>query len=66
MKLPVTIDPRYHDAVLFNFDVALTNDVLFGANAYDLARKLQGVDVAAAAYSSSPKCRQALKAAGHR
>ena len=63
MKLPVTIDPRYHDAVLFNFDVALTNDVLFGATV-DLARKLQGVDVAAAAYSSSPKCRQALKAAG--
>ena len=27
MKLPVTIDPRYHDAVLFNLDVALTNDV---------------------------------------
>lgn len=63
MKLPVTIDPRYHDAALFNLDVALTNDVLFGATV-DLARKLQGVDVAAAAYSSSPKCRQALKAAG--
>ncbi len=63
MKLPVTIDPRYHDAALFNFDVALTNDVLFGATV-DLARKLQGVDIAAAAYSSSPKCRQALKAAG--
>src|ERR1700739_5030342 len=64
MKLPVTIDPRYHDAVLFNLDGALTNDVpLFGATV-DLARKLQGIDVAAAAYSSSPKCQQALKAAG--
>ncbi len=64
MKLPVTIDPRYHDAVLFNLDVALTNDVpLFGATV-DLARKLQGIDVAAVAYSSSPQCQQALKAAG--
>src|ERR1700693_589449 len=64
MKLPITIDPRYHDAVLFNLDVALTNDVpLFGATV-DLARKLQGIDVAAAAYSSSPQCQQALKAAG--
>ena len=26
MKLPVTIDPRYHDAVLFDLDGALTND----------------------------------------
>src|ERR1700732_4452652 len=64
MKLPITIDPRYHDAALFNLDVALTNDVpLFGATV-DLARKLQGIDVAAAAYSSSPQCQQALKAAG--
>src|ERR1700737_5428072 len=64
MKLPITIDPRYHDAVLFHLDGALTNDVpLFGATV-DLARKLQGADVAAAAYSSSPHCQQALTAAG--
>ena len=64
MKLPITIDPRYHDAVLFHLDGALTNDVpLFGATV-DLARKLRGADVAAAAYSSSPQCQQALKAAG--
>ena len=64
MKLPITIDPRYHDAVLFDLDGALTNDVpLFGATV-DLARKLQGIGVAAAAYSSSPQCQQALKAAG--
>ena len=36
---------------------------LFGATV-DLARKLQGIGVAAAAYSSSPQCQQALKAAG--
>ena len=64
MKLPITIDPRYHDAVLFDLDGALTSNVpLFGATV-DLARKLQGIGVAAAAYSSSPQCRQALKAAG--
>ena len=64
MKLPITIDPRYHDAVLFDLDGALTSNVpLFGATV-DLARKLQGIGVAAAAYSSSPHCQQALKAAG--
>ena len=64
MKLPITIDPRYHDAVLFDLDGALTSDApLFGATV-DLARKLQGIGVAAAAYSSSPQCRQALKSAG--
>ena len=64
MKLPITIDPRFHDAVLFDLDGALTNNVpLFGATV-DLARKLQGVGVATAAYSSSPQCRQALKDAG--
>ena len=64
MKLPITIDPRYHDAVLFDLDGALTNDVqLFGATV-DLARKLQGIGVSAGAYSSSPQCQQALKAAG--
>ncbi len=62
MKLPITIDPRRHDAVLFDLDGALTSDVpLFGATV-DLARKLQGVGMAAAAYSSSPQCQQALKA----
>src|SRR5690242_3287463 len=64
MKLPVTIDPRYHDAVLFDLDGALTGDVpQFGPIA-DLARKLRGIGVAAAAFSSSPRCQQALKAAG--
>ena len=64
MKLPITIDPRYHDAVLFDFDGALTNDVLLFGATVDLARKLQGIGVAAAAYSSSPECQQALKDAG--
>lgn len=64
MKLPITIDPRRHDAVLFDLDGALTTDApLFGATV-ELARKLQGIGMAAAAYSSSPQCQQALKAAG--
>ena len=61
MKPPITIDPRYHDAVLFDLDGALTTGTpLFGATV-DLARKCRGIGVAAAAYSSSPQCRQALK-----
>ena len=64
MKLPITIDPRYHDAVLFDLDDALAHDVpLFGPTE-DLARKLQDIGMAAAAYSSSPQCAQALKDAG--
>ena len=64
MKLPVTIDARYHDAVLLDLDGAMTSDVpLFGATV-DLARKLQGIGVAVAAYSANPQCRQTLKVAG--
>jgi trehalose-phosphatase len=64
MNRPITIDPRYHDAVLFELDGALTNDVpLYGA-IVDLVRKLRGIGVAAGAYSSSTQCQQALKAAG--
>lgn len=64
MKLPITIDPRRHDAVLFDLDGALTTDApLFGATV-DLARKLQDIGMATAAYSSSPQCQRALKAAG--
>ncbi|CAA0094040.1 putative glycosyl hydrolase [Mycolicibacterium vanbaalenii] len=64
MKLPVTIDPRYHDAVLLDLDGALTSEVpLFGATV-ELAKKLHGIGVALAAYSSSPQCRRALEDAG--
>ncbi len=64
MKLPITIDPRYHDAVLFDLDGEPTCDVpMFGAT-MELARKLPGIGVGAAVYSTSPQCRQALKSAG--
>lgn len=64
MKLPVTIDPRYHDAVLLDLDGALTNEVPLFEATVDLARKLQSIGVGAAAYSSSPQCQQALTSAG--
>ncbi|MCH9732179.1 MAG: trehalose-phosphatase, partial [Actinomycetia bacterium] len=70
MKLPVTIDPRYHDAVLLDLDGALTLDGAlnsegpFFAETVDLARKLQSIGVGVSAYSSSPRCQQALTSAG--
>ena len=64
MTPPITIDPRYHDAVLFNLDSALTTDAPLFEATVDLARKLQGIGVATAAHSSSPHCQHALKAAG--
>ena len=64
MTPPITIDPRYHDAVLFNLDSALTTDAPLFAATVDLARKLQSIGVATAAHSSSPLCQHALKAAG--
>ncbi|TPG32701.1 trehalose-phosphatase [Mycolicibacterium hodleri] len=64
MKLPITIDPRYHDAVLFDLDGVLAGDVPAFGPTVELARNLQGIGVAAAAYSSNPHCQQALKAAG--
>jgi alpha,alpha-trehalase len=64
MKLPVTVDPRYHDAVLFDLDGARADDAAHVGATVDLARKLQSAGVATAAYSSSPHCRQELKDAG--
>jgi alpha,alpha-trehalase len=64
VKLPVTIDPRYHDAVLFDLDGALACDVpMFGATV-DLARTLRGSGVVASAHSSDPRCQRSLTAAG--
>src|SRR5690606_23081303 len=46
MKLPVTIDPRYHDAVLLDLDGTVGTEVpVFGATV-DLSRKLRGIGVA--------------------
>ena len=72
MKLPVIIDPRYHDAVIFDLDGVLTDTACSDAAAcapllepaVALARKLQGIDVATAACSSSSHFQQILKTAG--
>ncbi len=64
MKLPITIDPRHYDAVLFNLDGAPTTDASLFESTVDLARKLQSIGVATAAHSSSPHCQGTLKAAG--
>ena len=72
MKLPVTIDPRYHDAVIFDLDGVLTDTACSDAAAcaplleptVALARKLQGVGLATAACSSNSHCQQILKAVG--
>ena len=60
--MPVTIDPRRHDAVLFDLDAVLT------ATAFDstvtLVRQLQEIGVGTAVFSSSRSCQEVLTAAG--
>ncbi|MBS4729474.1 trehalose-phosphatase [Mycobacterium sp. SM1] len=65
MKLPVTIDPRLHDAVIFDRGVVFPcggEEAL--ASAVALARKLRQAGVAAAVYCSGGDVGQALRAAG--
>ncbi|MGO9511078.1 MAG: trehalose-phosphatase, partial [Mycobacterium sp.] len=66
MTLPVTVDPRYHDAVIFNLNTVLTN--IDGVPVIDstvkLVRKLLDAGVATAVYMLRPEGRQLLKAAG--
>lgn len=73
--MPVTIDPRYHDAVLFDLDGVPVLDSMV-----DLLGRLHDAGVATAAYSSRrdwahalllyrhrrlPEARRAAKAAGY-
>ena len=72
MKLPVTIDPRYHDAVIFDLDGVVTDKLhdplVDGVPVFEstvaLVRRLQDAGVATAVYSSRRNCEQVLKAAG--
>ena len=69
MKLPVTIDPRYHDAVIFDLDGVLIDTGCSDAAAcailleptVALVRKLLGIGVATAACSSNSQCRADLE-----
>ncbi|OBH51033.1 trehalose-phosphatase [Mycobacterium sp. E2479] len=66
MTLPVTVDPRYHDAVIFNLDavVTATDAVQASESTIGLVRKLREVGLATAVYSMFPGGRQLLKSAG--
>jgi len=58
--MPVTIDPRRHDAVLFDLDAVLTDT----ACDTTLVRQLQEIGVGTAVFSSSRNCQDVLTAAG--
>jgi alpha,alpha-trehalase len=65
---PVTIDPRLHDAVIFDFDSLVADgragiDDLALESTVTLARKLREAEVATV-YSPAPQCEQLLTAAG--
>ena len=64
---PVTIDPRLHDAVIFDLDSMVersgTDDSALESTV-TLARKLRAAGVATAIYSPSGQCEQVLGAAG--
>jgi trehalose-phosphatase len=64
VRLPVTIDPRYHDAVVFGLDGALIDDASLFEATVALARKCHGSGVATAAHALGPHCQDVLKAAG--
>lgn len=65
MTLPVTVDPRYHDAVIFNLDAVVTDSdgVQPFKSTINLVRKLLDVGIVAAVYSSRPGGQQRLKSA---
>jgi len=68
VKLPVTIDPRLHDAVIFDLDVVAAcrpepGEPVPEATAV-LARRLHEAGVATAVYSAGRQCEHALRAAG--
>ena len=61
----VTVDPRYHDAVIFNLGVVLADaDGVLFESTINLVRKLLDVGVVTAVYASRPGGQQLLKAAG--
>ena len=66
MTLPLTIDPRYHEAVIFNLDTVLadTDGGPVLESTIKLVRKLLDAGVATAVYSLRADGQQLLKAAG--
>jgi alpha,alpha-trehalase len=68
MKMSVTIDPRLHDAVIFDLDGVVTqvlDDVVpVSESTVALVRKLAEAGVATAVHSSGRECEHLLRAAG--
>jgi trehalose 6-phosphate phosphatase len=62
--MPVIIDPRRHDAVLFDLDAVLTAEGSALDSTVTLVRQLQEAGVGTAVFSSSRNCQDALTAAG--
>ena len=60
--MPVIIDPRRHDAVLFDLDAVVT-DIAFESTV-KLVRQLEEVGVGTAVFSSNRGCQHVLTAAG--
>lgn len=59
MSLPVFVDPRYHDAVIFDLDgVGVVESTV------DFVRRLAADDIKAAVYSSRPHTADVIAAAG--
>jgi trehalose 6-phosphate phosphatase len=60
--MPVIIDPRRHDAVLFDLDAVVT-DIAFESTV-KLVRQLEEIGVGTAVFSSNRGCQDVLTAAG--
>jgi trehalose 6-phosphate phosphatase len=60
--MPVTIDPRRHDAVLFELDAVVTDRVF--DSTVTLVGQLQEIGVGTAVFSSGRNCREVLASAG--
>ncbi len=69
VTVPVIIDPRYYDAVIFDVDSVVTDasridDSLVFDSTIALVRRLHDVGIRTGAYSSGPSCGEVLAAAG--
>jgi len=60
--MPVTIDPRRHDAVLFDLDAVVTDTAI--ESTVTLVRQLEETGIGTAVFSSSRSCQDVLTAAG--
>jgi alpha,alpha-trehalase len=62
--MPVTMDPRYYDAVIFDLDGVVTDMVRIDAGTMGFARKLQEAGVRTGGYSTGADYKEFLAADG--